>query len=107
MDGGLKLKITIRYFDGCPNWRTAEHRLRQALDEVGPEADIAHEVVSAPEDAERLRFPGSPTILVDGVDPFPAETDSYGLTCRVYRTEAGQEGSPSTQQIREALGHDG
>ena len=97
------MKITIRYFDGCPNWQIADSRLRQALASKGLDADPDHELVGTPEEAERLRFHGSPTILIDGVDPFPAEEAGYGLACRLYRTEAGREGSPSLAQILAVL----
>src|SRR2546423_6249637 len=29
------MQVTLWYFAGCPNWRIAGQRLRQALDEVG------------------------------------------------------------------------
>ena len=29
------MQITLRYFDGCPNWRLAEARVREALAAVG------------------------------------------------------------------------
>jgi hypothetical protein len=97
------MRITIRYFDGCPHWQMADARLREVLASKSLDPRIEHELVSTPEEAERLRFPGSPTILIDGVDPFPAEEAGFGLTCRVYRTPAGQEGSPSVEQILAAL----
>lgn len=94
--------ITLRYFDGCPNWRTAEERIARVLAELpAVEARLLRERVETPEDAERLGFRGSPTVLIDGHDPFPAGT--IGLSCRVYRTERGVEGSPSLQQLRRAL----
>ena len=98
------MKVTIRYFDGCPNWKEADARLREAFIVTGIEAEITYELVDTQEEAERLRFAGSPTILLDGTDPFPAETQSFGLTCRVYGTEAGSEGSPSVRQLIAALG---
>ncbi len=97
------MKITIRYFDGCPNWHEVDARLRDALLASGTEADVSYELVDTQEEAERLRFTGSPTILLDGVDPFAAETESFGLTCRIYRTEVGNGGSPSVQQLVAAL----
>ncbi len=98
------MKITIRYFDGCPHWQMADGRLKEAVASKRLDAQIDYELVSTPEEAERLRFGGSPTILIDGVDPFPAEEGVQGLTCRVYRTEAGLEGSPSMDQLVAALG---
>ena len=29
------LRVTLRYFDGCPHWRTLHDRLRQVLREEG------------------------------------------------------------------------
>jgi hypothetical protein len=58
------------------------------------------------EDAERLRFPGSPTIRVDGVDVDPVGATQMGtaLTCRVYRREDGRFSPvPSKEMIRRAL----
>jgi hypothetical protein len=96
--------ITLRYFDGCPNWRTARERLREALGESDrPDQQVELEQVATPEEAELLRFRGSPTILIDGEDPFVDGAAPFGLSCRVYRTERGLEGSPSVEQLRQAL----
>ena len=48
---------------------------------------------------------GSPTLLVDGVDPFavPGER-SYGEACRLYRDESGAiVRAPSVGQMRDAV----
>lgn len=96
--------VILRYFDGCPNWQTAYERLRAVLrDEGMAEVEPMLERVETPEDAERLRFAGSPTILIDGVDPFEIAGAAFGLTCRVYRTSEGLAGSPTGEQLRAAL----
>lgn len=96
--------ITLRFFDGCPNLALAEERLRQALAEPGaPEARIVHQRVGTQAEAERLGFRGSPTILLDGRDPFGVTGDPVGLACRVYRNEKGVEGAPSLARLRAAL----
>lgn len=96
--------MTLRYFDGCPNWQTARERLRLALDGTG-HGDVAiHlEKVGTTEDAERLRFVGSPTVLLDGNDPFDQPGAEVGLACRVYRTPEGLRGSPTRSQLEEVL----
>jgi len=101
----MTVRITLRYFDGCPNWTTARERLNEAVRAVGlaDRVSIDLERVETEEDAERLRFRGSPTVLIEGVDPFASDDAPFGLSCRVYRTEAGLEGSPSVTQLREAL----
>jgi hypothetical protein len=98
------MRVTVLYFDGCPNWRAADARLREAIGQVG-RSDIAvtHRQVLSPEDAETLPFRGSPTILVDGRDPFADPQAPVGLSCRVYTTDAGLAGAPTVEQLVEAL----
>jgi hypothetical protein len=93
--------ITLQYFDGCPNWKVAQDRLREVLP---PGAEVTYERVETFEDAQRLVFRGSPTVLIDGRDPFAADAPEIGLSCRVYQTDAGLEGAPSVVQLRSALG---
>jgi hypothetical protein len=98
-------RVVIRYFDGCQNWRTTYQRLNEVLADAGYEdITVALELIEAPEDAERLRFLGSPTILLDGEDPFEGNVaGGYGLSCRVYSTPDGPAGSPTKDQLREVL----
>ena len=96
--------VTLRYLDGCPNAGVARTRLAEALRRVGIDpAAITMEEVSTPEDAERLGFHGSPTILIDGRDRFADEDGPAGLSCRIYQTETGPQGSPSVAQLEQAL----
>jgi hypothetical protein len=48
------------------------------LAEEGLEADIELVAVNSDEEARRLRFPGSPTIRVDGRDLFPRQSARIG-----------------------------
>jgi hypothetical protein len=48
-------------------------------------------------------FVGSPTILVDGRDPFAGAEASFGMTCRVYQTPDGLAGSLTPDQLRGVL----
>lgn len=48
-------------------------------------------------------FKGSPTVLIDGVDPFGSGKESVGLSCRLYKTETGDAGSPTLQQLKRAV----
>jgi hypothetical protein len=47
-------------------------------------------------------FPGSPTILIDGRDPFAGATP-VGPVCRRYPTEHGLDFAPSLEQLVEVL----
>jgi len=63
------MEIRLLYFEGCPHWQTLHGRLREALRAVGVAGvEPILERVETAEDAERLRFIGSPTILLDGRD---------------------------------------
>jgi hypothetical protein len=59
--------------------------------------------VDSPETAEAIGFRGSPSILVDGIDPFARGDEPVGLSCRIYQTPAGPAGSPTLEQLRAVL----
>lgn len=93
-------------FDACPNWRSTQEWLATVLEELGlADVEIAFERIESPEDADRLRFVGSPTILIDGRDVFPLQEGQFGLTCRIYETPDGLAGSPTADQLRLAVRH--
>lgn len=48
-------------------------------------------------------FVGSPTILIDGVDPFGVAGQSPAFACRVYATPAGLSGVPPLGDVISAL----
>ena len=98
------VEVTLQFFDGCPYWRALERQLRQALRQLGlPDSTIMLERVETQKDAKRLAFRGSPTVLVDGVDPFADPALPIGLACRVYRTAEGCSGAPTLSQLVEVL----
>lgn len=98
------MRVELLYFDGCPNWTVAETRLTQALSTAGRgDLPIHHRHVETPEDAAGLGFTGSPTVLVDGRDPFATGDEHVGLSCRVYPTPDGLSGSPTVEQLIEVL----
>lgn len=101
----MVMRITLRYFDGCPHWETALSRLHEVLQETGlaGKPELVLEVVRSQEEAEQLQFRGSPTILVDNVDPFAGESAPLGLSCRVYATDSGLQGSPTIAQLRDVI----
>ena len=99
------MQVTIQYFEGDPNWPTARDRVREVLDGQGLgglEIELQRIVTTA--EAHEFRFRGSPTILVDGADPFDSEESGYGLMSRVYRTEDGIDGAPSKLQLIDVFG---
>ncbi len=96
------VEITLLYFDDCPSWVEADRHLNQ-LDAELDDIVIVRQRVENPEDAERLRFRGSPSILADGDDLFAAADAPVGLSCRIYQTPTGPAGSPTLDQLRAAI----
>ena len=94
-------QVTLLYSEGCPNWRLAEERLARLADEFG--FTLTRRALGTTEDAHAEGFRGSPTVLVGGIDPFPAGDQPVGLSCRVYETPGGLAGSPTYEQLRDAL----
>ncbi len=95
------MEIILQHFHDCPNWHVADRRLREALIGLGrPDQPISYQRVEDPEEAERVSFGGSPTILIDGVDPYADPAGPAGYACRVYDGDA----APTVAQLRQALG---
>ncbi|MDO8120315.1 thioredoxin family protein [Isoptericola sp. b490] len=97
------MRVQLLYIDACPSWRQADELLHVALRSVGAEVEVEHVLVQTVEQAEASDFHGSPTILVDGLDPFPHAAGAAGLSCRLYPTPPGLAGSPTVTQLVEAL----
>ncbi len=93
------MRIEVLHFDDCPNWQTLTELLSEAFRLVEVEAAIEFVKVDTPELAEQWRFRGSPTLLVDGEDPFLDENAPVGLSCRLYRTSVGFQGTPTLEQL--------
>jgi hypothetical protein len=97
-------RLQLLYFPECPHWRLTEERLNEVAARLG--LSIEHQLVTTEEEAVRVSFRGSPTILIDGVDPFSEGEQAVGLSCRIYRTPEGYAGSPTLEQISAALDRD-
>ncbi|MEU9245377.1 thioredoxin family protein [Streptomyces sp. NPDC048385] len=96
------MRITLLTVPGCPNAPLIHQRITQALD--GRHAEIEQIEVITTEQAEKLGMTGSPTLLVDGTDPFAVPEDQPSISCRLYRSADGTiDGAPSVAALRDAL----
>ncbi len=96
------MTIEVLYFEGCPNHQPTVDRVREILEQLGLDEEVVEVEVRELEDAPHLRFLGSPSVRVNGVDIEPAartRTD-YGFACRTY---TGGTGAPSDRMIEEAV----
>jgi hypothetical protein len=98
-------KIEFLYWPGCPSHPEALELLRSVIAERDASLEVEVREVLTDEEAEALRFPGSPTIRVDGADVDPAGAGGRAmLACRVYRLPDGRVSPvPSREQLEEAL----
>jgi len=96
------MDITLLYFEDCPNWKVADERLT-AIAAERADITVARHLVETASEAERVRFHGSPSILVDGVDPFAEPGSEVGLSCRRYLTPDGYQSAPTLEQLRAAV----
>lgn len=99
----LDLDVTVMYFEGCPSWQTMLTRVHAAAERAGIQVRVSTRTVETTEDAERFGFSGSPTILIGGRDPFAMPGMVPALACRVYSTPEGLAGSPTVDQLVDAL----
>jgi hypothetical protein len=91
------MKIQVLFFAGCPNYKAAVDLVRS----VAPHATAEEVEVRPNDDVERMRFLGSPTILIDGVDVEAgarARSD-FGFSCRTYMGN----GLPSRELVASAI----
>ena len=91
------------YLDGCPHWQLAHARAKLAAEALGCRIVIESRRVQPAEEAEKLQFAGSPTLLIDGVDPFELPAGPPALGCRLYQTNEGLQGAPSQADLEEVI----
>lgn len=98
------MTIEILHIAECPSWESAEARTREALEALGrTDVLVTTRLLRTPEEAAETPFAGSPTIVINGNDIFPSEGRTSDLACRVYATPHGLKGSPTAEQVADAL----
>jgi hypothetical protein len=97
------MRVQILHVPDCPGAEALEGILGPLL-AARPGVQVTRQVVTTEGQAARLGMTGSPTILADGRDLFPAPGQQPSLSCRLYPRERGQLGpAPTAAQLREAL----
>ncbi|MDX8036706.1 alkylmercury lyase family protein [Lentzea sp. BCCO 10_0856] len=96
------MRITVLTVPGCPNAAPALERVTAAL--AGRAAEIELVEVHDQDQACALGMTGSPTILLDGIDPFATAEAVPSVSCRLYRGADGTvAGAPSEAALRHAI----
>jgi hypothetical protein len=95
--------LTMLAVPDCPNAQVLERRLAAAL--AGrPAVTITRYVITNLAEAARWQMHGSPTLLVNGKDPFAEPGAAPAVACRLYRGEDGRiDGAPTEAALRQLL----
>lgn len=78
------MKVEILYVADCPSQSAAVALVKEVLAKQGVEAEITEVLVTDEQTARQLRFPGSPTIRINGRDVAEPPETGFALKCRLY-----------------------
>lgn len=94
-----KITVQIQYFRDCPNSSEMIRRVTEAITGIENEVDYQEILIETNELAEKVKFRGSPTLLIDGKDvEGREEPKAASLNCRVY-----ENGMPSIEDIKDKI----
>ncbi len=93
------MRLEILQVPGCRGADLLDARLA----ELG-HPRVIQRIITSQAEAEQLGMTGSPTLLVDGADPFARPGQPPSISCRLYLDEHGRQSpAPSPGQLRAAL----
>jgi len=97
------MELTLLTVPDCPNAAAFEDRLAAALADH-PGITVNRRQIADESAAAQAGMHGSPTLLINGTDPFAPAGQATSLSCRIYRDDAGNTGpSPSVEALRHAI----
>jgi len=99
------MKIEILHTDDCPSYKEATRLIKEILKEEKIKAEIKMILIKTDEEAKKYKFPGSPTIRIDGksIDPNDETVKVYSKRCKVFVTEYGVGGVPPKEFLKNAI----
>ena len=97
------MDIELLVVPECPNEAAAAELIAAAVADTRVQATITRTVITSQDQARRRGFTGSPTILLNGSDPFAAPAGPGAMACRLYSTPEGLRGVPAFRDLRQAL----
>lgn len=101
------MELVVLSVPDCPHVALLDDALRDVLgDRQG--VRVVHRQVRDQDQAEREGMHGSPTLLVNGIDPFVAPGSQPSVSCRLFRDEDGRaRPAPSRAALVAALARAG
>jgi len=90
------MDIIILSVPYCPNTILLNQRLKELLGD----AHISLRIVRDDKEAAEVKMHGSPTLLINGIDPFASKDTVVSFACRLYLDDDGHpQGAPSIHQL--------
>ena len=97
------MELTLLTVSACPQATAFEERLAAAMAEY-PGVVVHRREISDERTAAQAGMHGSPTLLINGTDPFALPGQQPSLSCRIYRDADGRPApAPSAEALRQAL----
>jgi hypothetical protein len=97
------VELILLTVPACPNAAAFEERLVAAL-ASHPGTVVCRREFADEQEAAAAGMHGSPTLLINGVDPFAPPGQAPSLSCRLYRDAAGRTaGAPPVEALQRAL----
>lgn len=98
------MRVEVLVVPGCPHRDAAVALVRGLLAELRlTDVAVRVGVIDTTQEAQQRGFAGSPTILINGVDPFARPDHLAALACRMYPTRTGTGPLPDTDALRRFL----
>ncbi len=99
------MHLTVLAVPGCPHVKLLEQHMMQAL-EGRHDVTVSYRQITDLDQAVRWGMNGSPTVLIDGIDPFAGPGQDASVSCRLFRDDHSRSASaPSVRQFRQAVRH--
>jgi len=97
--------VEILYTDACPFWKQTLNTINEVAKEFNIAVTVKKTMIASDEEAKQQRFPGSPTVRINGVDIGPAARDiaTGYIGCRIYMYKGKTYDYPPKQMIKSAL----
>jgi hypothetical protein len=98
------VKVEVLYVAECPSHPAAVKLVKDVLAAQGISTEVHEVLVRDEQMAGELKFPGSPTIRIDGRDVAGISelTKNFALSCRLY-PGSEQIGLPPVEMVHRAV----
>jgi len=93
--------VEILYTDECPFWKETLKLIEETASDLKIDISVKKVRVSSEEEAKKLKFPGSPTVRINGVDIDPTVKEVTGyIGCRIYTYRGSIYEFPPKEMIK-------